>query len=1076
MKVEGKDLMGWRKAVLSIFACGLALMASSCAFWLPVRMDLPDQPIAEIPRELRGVRVSLFSWTHVDADTMKERIESVMLRAGNARFNAVFFQVRGQAEALYPSPIEPWSKLVGGKDPGFDPLAYAIEVAHRGGLEIHAYVNLLSLWNEDTPPADPEHLYHRRGPRVDADSSWVCFGEDGRPMARDYYLNPALPQVKSYLKRVVRHLVESYDLDGIHFDRVRYPGAAYLNDPYSLAQFAADGAVSSIARGDWARERLTDLVEDVVAEALLVKPYLAISAVTWGLYRSADISGYEPFKSGYVEYYQDAIGWLDRGIIDFIVPKIYWDIPEPPPNFHDLWTDFQKRTPNHRYIIPGMRVRQEWLASGETVSQVHLVRSTGGVGHIIDGRAVRSEKDADIVRRILYPNRVPVADLKRIRASQVVGLDVSGLEEDNAGGRRVRLVSQPQAKTADADGRFGLILAKRPDTLHVSVGDRIFNLATQDWRTPYRYQVEPDGAVTRKSPWVELRRSPQDTTNAEDYHFLFKTGYPARAFVNGDSVKVYRTGVFFDSLGLEEGVNRVRAEVLLPDSSRALYEREFVRVSRAPKSPFPLWIEPHSVEPQRDLVMLPEDVVRLSFRGSKGQRASARLRPGKVVVPFAREDGDDYSVYRADLPLRKLKRGKSHSIEIVLESAEDAPLEEKHKLKLKTTVEARELDEFPLARTIRAESPLSYSMGQVRLGGPYIAEYDSGVVLQTSGKIGDAYRVRLSRDAIGYIRSRVVVELPDEGVRPGYHIRWLHAAVSDSGDADVVRIPYPEPVPYAVIPDPDRQQILVSLYGVKSSSTWVQHRSGLRFVDKLTWRQTAPETYQVVVNLKTERIWGYDIRPEKGSLVLRLRYPPVVGNEDGSLPLAGLKIAIEAGHGGSNTGAVGLSGLLEKDINLDTALKLGRLCRASGMEVFQLRPADDGIPYMARRDSIEASGAHLHVSIHANAGGGGYLRTGGTSTYYHNPFWAQFATNVYDRLLELDLDEFGVIGSFNYRITRISSRPAILVETAFTSHAEDEERLADPEFRTRIAEKIFAGIVDYVKQMLSGSGRDDGHL
>ena len=447
-----------------------------------------------------------------------------------------------------------------------------------------------------------------------------------------------------------------------------------------------------------------------------------------------------------------------------------------------------------------------------------------------------------------------------------------------------------------------------------------------------------------------------------------------------------------------------------------------------------------------------------------------------MVLPFAREDGDDYSLYRADLPLRKLKRGKPHSIEILLESAEDAPLKERHKLKLETTVTARDLHEFPLVRTTRAESPLSYSMGQVRLGGPYIAEYDSGVVLQTSGKIGDAYRVRLSRDEIGYIRSRVVEELPDEAVRPGYHIRWLHAAVSDSSDADVVRIPYPEPVPYAVIPDPDRQRILVSLYGVKSSSTWVQHRSGLRFVDKLTWRQITAETYQVAVNLKTERIWGYDIRPEKGSLVLRLCYPPAVGNEDGSLPLAGLKITIEAGHGGSNTGAVGLSGLLEKDVNLDMALKLEQLCRASGMEVFQLRPDDDGIPYMARRDSIEASGAHLHVSIHANAGGGGYLRVGGTSTYYHNPFWAQFATRVYDRLLGLGLDEFGMIGSFNYRITRISSLPAILVETAFASHAEDEERLADPAFRTRIAEQIFAGIVDYVNQMLSGSDGNEGHL
>ena len=97
----------------------------------------------------------------------------------------------------------------------------------------------------------------------------------------------------------------------------------------------------------------------------------------------------------------------------------------------------------------------------------------------------------------------------------------------------------------------------------------------------------------------------------------------------------------------------------------------------------------------------------------------------------------------------------------------------------------------------------------------------------------------------------------------------------------------------------------------------------------------------------------------------------------------------------------------------------------------------------------------------------------GASTYYHDPFWAEFAHCVYDRLLELELDEFGVVGSFNYRNIRITSRPAILVEQAFLSHAEDEERLADPKFRGRIAEQIFAGIADYASRAL-GAGAPAG--
>ena len=115
------------------------------------------------------------------------------------------------------------------------------------------------------------------------------------------------------------------------------------------------------------------------------------------------------------------------------------------------------------------------------------------------------------------------------------------------------------------------------------------------------------------------------------------------------------------------------------------------------------------------------------------------------------------------------------------------------------------------------------------------------------------------------------------------------------------------------------------------------------------------------------------------------------------------------------------------------------------------------------------------VSIHANAGGlwGGYLRVGGTSTYYHNPFWAPYAEYVYKRLLQLDLEEFGVVGSFNYKVTRITAMPAILVEQAFLTHAGDEEKLASESFRTEMAYKIFDGIRDYIQFMRDRGSRPD---
>ncbi len=182
-------------------------------------------------------------------------------------------------------------------------------------------------------------------------------------------------------------------------------------------------------------------------------------------------------------------------------------------------------------------------------------------------------------------------------------------------------------------------------------------------------------------------------------------------------------------------------------------------------------------------------------------------------------------------------------------------------------------------------------------------------------------------------------------------------------------------------------------------------------------------------------------------------------------PLTGLKIAIEAGHGGSGMGAIGLSGLVEKEINLDLSFRLGDLLKSMGAEVIQARDSDRDMLLIEKRDIAISSGADMLISIHANAGGRGYLSAGGTSTYWHNPFWAPLAERIYERLLETGLPEFGVVGSFNYTVTRTSRMPAILVEQAFMTNAEDEEKLADPLFRQLEAEKICEGIIDYLKYM-----------
>lgn len=568
-------------------------------------------------------------------------------------------------------------------------------------------------------------------------------------------------------------------------------------------------------------------------------------------------------------------------------------------------------------------------------------------------------------------------------------------------------------------------------------------------------------SVAGDSPWVKFLRMPEQVTNQPQFDILCKSGYPAAVSINGQSLKQYKTGIFFTTVLFKEGVNKVTAEAVWPDGRKAVCEQViFYEKKDLSRQPYPLWIEERSFEPAGDLELLPDDVVKVSFRGSKGQEAQLDIRPGRMSLRCSREDFDDYSIYKAELPVRSLKAGVTHTFSVRMVPAAGAPVKVVFRPEFTRSVTVRNPEDFPLLRVKNDYSRLVYNLGAPRLGGPIRSELGPGVILKASGKTGSSYRVRLSNTETGFISEQDVEVIAGSRVQPLYSVTSMSCGPSARGD--VVSIPYLEPVPYEVYPDPDGKRLVITLFGAESAATWVSHRTGCKLVDKLTWEQATPETFKVYVNLKTEKIWGYDIRPSGRSLVLTLRYAPEY-DPAGEKPLAGLKIAIEAGHGGSGMGAIGLSGLVEKEINLDLSFRLGELCTAMGAEVVQVRDSDRDMTLIEKRDIAIKAGANMLISIHANAGGRGYLSVAGTSTYWHNPFWAPLAQTIYDRLLETGLGEFGVVGSFNYTVTRATQMPAVLVEQAFMTHAEDEEKLADPDFRQQMAVKIYEGIVDYLK-------------
>jgi N-acetylmuramoyl-L-alanine amidase len=185
-------------------------------------------------------------------------------------------------------------------------------------------------------------------------------------------------------------------------------------------------------------------------------------------------------------------------------------------------------------------------------------------------------------------------------------------------------------------------------------------------------------------------------------------------------------------------------------------------------------------------------------------------------------------------------------------------------------------------------------------------------------------------------------------------------------------------------------------------------------------------------------------------------------------PLQGLRIALEAGHGGpTNLGALGATATPEKDFNRWTTDALAAELLAAGAVVIDIRAGDTNPTLRERTRRAESEGAQLYVSVHANAAdpAGGHLRVSGASTYYKHSPSMPLAAAVHRRVLAATgLPDFGLVGNFNYAPLRwLTAMPALLVEQAFVTHPGDEARLLDPAFRNALARAVRLGIEDALR-------------
>ena len=293
--------------------------------------------------------------------------------------------------------------------------------------------------------------------------------------------------------------------------------------------------------------------------------------------------------------------------------------------------------------------------------------------------------------------------------------------------------------------------------------------------------------------------------------------------------------------------------------------------------------------------------------------------------------------------------------------------------------------------------------------------------------------------------------------------RSLAGAISatNTSSEDIVTLALTEKLPYTSEQSINPNAIIVDVYGATSNTNWISQPRSVKGIESITWKQVAGDQYRLIITLLHPQ-WGYDIDYTGKSLRIKIRRPPVISSINSVL--TEMTIAVDAGHGGENHGAIGATGVFEKDMTISMAKYLDTLLSAQGAKVVLTRTENDVPAMLERVDKILHSGARLLVSIHCNSAGDASdpLALRGVSTYYRSIGFKPLADIMYDNMLALGLKQFGEMGSFNFTLNSLTQMPNVLIETAFLSHPEDEMLLLDEGFRKKVAEQIVKGLVEFV--------------
>ncbi|WP_336699467.1 glycoside hydrolase family 10 protein [Pantoea dispersa] len=351
------------------------LLLASCAseppkslvtpFPSPTKPPVPAKP-TEQTEPVRGVwltTVSRLDWPPISSVTaspalrisqQQQALTAKLDKLHSLGINTVFFQVKPDGTALWRSRILPWSDtLTGniGQDPGYDPLQFILDEAHKRGMKVHAWFNPYRV-STNTKPATVTALNNTL--QLQPASVFVLHRDWIRTASDRFVLDPGIPAARDWITSIVAEVVSNYAIDGVQFDDYFYTetAASPLNDSATFRQYGAGFA----SKADWRRHNTQLLIEQVSHTIKQLKPGVEFGVSPAGVWRnlSHDAAGSDTRgAAAYDEAYADTRRWVQLGLLDYIAPQLYWPFARQAARYDVLarwWANVVQPTHTRLYI------------------------------------------------------------------------------------------------------------------------------------------------------------------------------------------------------------------------------------------------------------------------------------------------------------------------------------------------------------------------------------------------------------------------------------------------------------------------------------------------------------------------------------------------------------------------------------------------------------------------------------------------------------------------------------------------------------------------------------------------------